>query len=70
MIGHMIQPLPPNATPQQTVAFIEAMLRDLSELAAVKGYRGLSATLLVAALDAARAAAGDPDPPPCNPNLF
>ncbi|WP_375269051.1 hypothetical protein [Phenylobacterium sp.] len=60
----MIQPLPPDASPQHVAAFIEAMLRDLSELAAVKGYRGLSATLLVAALDAARAAAGEPDPPP------
>jgi hypothetical protein len=59
----MLRPLPPDASPQQTAAFIEAMLRDLAELAAVKGYRGLSSTLVVAALDAARAAAGEPDPP-------
>ncbi|MDP1616494.1 hypothetical protein [Phenylobacterium sp.] len=43
--------------------FIEEMLRDLSELAAVKGYRGLATTLMVAALEAARASAGAPDPP-------
>ena len=59
----MIKPLPPDASPQKVAAFIEDMLRDLSELAAVKGYRGLATTLMVAALEAARASAGAPDPP-------
>ncbi|MFP5448972.1 MAG: hypothetical protein ACLGHU_09530 [Alphaproteobacteria bacterium] len=53
--------MPPDASPQQVVVFIEEMLRDLSELAAVKGYRGLATTLMVAALEAARASAGAPD---------
>lgn len=57
----MLAPLPPDASPQQVVLFIEEILRDLSELAAVKGYRGLATTLMVAALEAARASAGAPD---------
>jgi len=59
----MIEPLPPNASPQRVAVFIEDMLRDLSELAAVKGYRGLATTLMIAALEAARASAGAPDSP-------
>ncbi|MAK81099.1 hypothetical protein [Phenylobacterium sp.] len=57
----MTSPLPHDASPQQVALFIEEMLRDLSELAAVKGYRGLATTLMVAALEAARASAGAPD---------
>jgi dihydroxyacetone kinase len=59
----MIEPLPPNASPQRVAVFIEDMLRDLSELAAVKGYRGLATTLMIAALEAARASAGAPESP-------
>lgn len=57
----MTSPLPHDASPQQVALFIEEMLSDLSELAAVKGYRGLATTLMVAALEAARASAGAPD---------
>lgn len=57
----MLAPLQPDASPQQVVLFIEEILRDLSELAAVKGYRGLATILMVAALKAARASAGAPD---------
>ncbi len=49
--------------PEMVAAFIEETLNELAELAARKGYRALATTLMLAALDAARAAAGPPDPP-------
>ena len=51
----------PRAAPQATATLIEEVLNQLAELAALKGYRALATTLMVAALDAARAAAGPPD---------
>ncbi|MDO8902768.1 MAG: hypothetical protein Q7V15_15595 [Phenylobacterium sp.] len=57
----MIAPPPPEASPQQVAIFIEEVLRDLSEVAAIHGHRGLATTLIVAALEAARASAGEPD---------
>ncbi|MES2342245.1 MAG: hypothetical protein V4597_11250 [Pseudomonadota bacterium] len=53
----------PKGSPQATAAFIEEVLNQLAELAATRGYRSLATTLMMAALDAARAAAGPPDPP-------
>lgn len=61
-----MEPWNQRATPQDAAAFIEAVLNQLAELAATKGYRGLATTLMMAALDAARAAAGPPDAE--NPN--
>ena len=49
--------------PEMVAAFIEETLNELAELAARKGYRALATTLMLAALEAARAAAGPPDPP-------
>lgn len=43
-------------------AFIEETLTDLAGLASRHGYRALASTLILAALEAARAAAGPPDP--------
>ena len=48
--------------PETVAAFIEETLNELAELAARKGYRALAETLMLAALDAARAATGPPDP--------
>jgi hypothetical protein len=44
-------------------AFIEESLNDLAELAARKGFRALATTLMMAALEAGRAAGRPPDPP-------
>ncbi len=57
----MTQP-PSDSSPQMVAAFIEESLNQLAELAARKGYRALATTLMMAALEAARAAAGPPDP--------
>jgi hypothetical protein len=57
----MTQP-PLDSSPQMVAAFIEESLNDLAELAARKGYRALATTLMMAALEAARAAVGPPDP--------
>lgn len=51
----------PKASPQVTATFIEEVLNQLAELASTRGYRALATTLMMAALDAARAAAGPPD---------
>ncbi len=51
----------PKGSPLAAVAFIEEVLNQLAELAAAKGYRALATTLMMAALDAARAAAGPPN---------
>ena len=51
----------PKASPQATATFIEEVLNQLAELASTRGYRALATTLMMAALDAARAAAGPPD---------
>ncbi len=48
--------------PEMVAAFIEETLTDLAELAVQHGYRALASTLIMAALEAARAAAGPPDP--------
>jgi len=53
-----------NASPQASASFIEEVLKQLAELAALKGYRGLATTLMMAALEAARASAGPPDRTP------
>ena len=56
--------IPSHDDPPETVAaFIEETLNELAELASRKGYRRLATTLMMAALDAARAAAGPPDAP-------
>ena len=57
-----MEPWNQKATPQASAAFIEEVLNQLAELAAHKGYRGLATTLMMAALEAARAAAGPPEP--------
>jgi hypothetical protein len=57
-----MEPWNPKASPQLTASFIEGVLNQLAELAATKGYRALATTLMMAALEAARAAAGPPDP--------
>jgi hypothetical protein len=49
--------------PEMVAAFIEETLNELAGLAARKGYRNLAAILVMAAREAARAAAGAPDPP-------
>ena len=54
---------PSDSSPQMVAAFIEESLNQLAELAARKGYRALATTLMLAALEAARAAAGPPDNP-------
>ncbi|MDP3868754.1 hypothetical protein [Phenylobacterium sp.] len=59
-----MEPWNRNASPQASATFIEEVLNQLAELAALKGYRGLASTLMMAALDAARAAAGPPDQAP------
>jgi hypothetical protein len=51
----------PKASPQATATFIEEVLNQLAELASTRGYGALATTLMMAALDAARAAAGPPD---------
>lgn len=56
-----MEPWNRNASPQASATFIEEVLNQLAELAALKGYRALASTLMMAALDAARAAAGPPD---------
>ena len=48
--------------PETVAAFIEETLNELAELAARKGYRALATTLMLAAMEAARAATGPPDP--------
>ena len=53
----------PKASPQATATFIEEVLNQLAELASTRGYRSLATTLMMAALDAARAAAGPQDKP-------
>lgn len=57
----MTQP-PADSSPQMVAAFIEESLNDLADLAARKGYHALAATLMMAALEAAQAAEGPPDP--------
>lgn len=56
-----MDPWNPDASPRASAAFIEAVLNQLSDLAATKGYKALATTLMLAALEAARAAAGPPD---------
>ena len=51
----------PKGSPQAAMTFIEEVLNQLAELASTRGYRALATTLMMAALDAARAAAGPPD---------
>ncbi len=58
-----MQPWNPKASPQATATFIEEVLNQLEDLASTQGYGSLATTLMMAALDAARAAAGPPDRP-------
>ena len=58
----MTQP-PSDSSPQMVAAFIEESLNELADLAGRIGYRTLANTLMLAALEAARAAGGPPDPP-------
>ncbi|MDP2011946.1 MAG: hypothetical protein Q8K11_17380 [Phenylobacterium sp.] len=51
----------PKGSPQAAATFIEEVLNQLAELASTRGYQALATTLMMAALDAARAAAGPPD---------
>lgn len=61
--GLRMQPWNSNATPQAAAAFIEEVLNQLAELASVKGHRALATSLMLAALDAARAASDPPQTP-------
>ncbi len=54
----------PKGSPQAAATFIEEVLNQLAELASTRGYQSLATTLMMAALDAARAAAGPPDKAP------
>lgn len=56
----MAQP-PSTTSPEMVAQFIEETLVELADLASRKGYRALAGTLMIAALEAARAAAGAPD---------
>lgn len=56
-----MEPWNRNASPQASATFIEEVLNQLAELAALKGYKALATTLMMAALEAARASAGPPD---------
>lgn len=51
----MAQP-PPGSSPQMVAAFFEESLQELADLAARMDLRNLSATLALAAMEAARAA--------------
>jgi len=46
-----------NPAPESVLAYIEDMLGELGELASQNGERALATTILVAALEAARASA-------------